>query len=269
MIQRFFFSYLLMNLTFFLAAQEDFGARSAVSGMQIGISDAKMIDQLMATIPGIGGSAKEMMRRQSIKPYLMPVRKANTQGMELSYLLASALEYYINLGTNYKENLSPDYITLNLNASGKPLTAPEGFGFLTQDGTVSAAILPFDSRVITSAVHATTKHRIKNYLHIYSELTPGRQKSFESRKALMRGNPILIELMADGTFPYLNYSVWKPQAEVNTAFYALVVGYDEDKEAFEIQSCWGSQWADNGYAWVGYAEFEKYVRNGYVIVPEP
>jgi hypothetical protein len=44
-----------------------------------------------------------------------------------------------------------------------------------------------------------------------------------------------------------------------------VVGYSEDRQAFRIINSWGDWWADNGYAWIGYATFKALVDEAYAL----
>ena len=171
----------------------------------IGISDLALIDQMMKTMPGIGSNSKELLLKQNIKSYMMPIRELGIRGTEMSYALAICLEYYINLGSNYKANLSPDYISLSLKNAGKKGSAADGLEFLVQEGTVSAAILPYDASMLTSAVYATQKYKINNYLQMFRQVTKPRQKVFETRKALMRGNPVIIEVVGGDDFKKLDH----------------------------------------------------------------
>lgn len=235
----------------------------------IGVTDMSLIDRLMVTVPGVGSNARDMLMVQSIKPYMMPVRKVGFRGSDLSYALASCLEFYVNLGKNYKDNLSPDYISLSLQNSGRHVTMEESFNFLVENGTVSAAIMPYDAAAIPNAVYATNKYKINNYLYIFRDVTQGRQKIFETRKALMRGNPVLIELQADPSFKTINGDrTWEPSRGGSEQYPLLVVGYDEGREAFEVLSCWGSNWGNGGYIWISYDDFGKQTANGYVMVPQ-
>ncbi|GJM31370.1 MAG: hypothetical protein DHS20C18_03710 [Saprospiraceae bacterium] len=234
---------------------------------RIGIDDATLIDQMMYTVPGIGKDPRDFLQRQSVKPYMMPVRKVGFRGKDLSYALAMCLEFYVNLDKNFKVNLSPDYISLNLEGSGKKINVPESFTFLVNEGTVSAAIMPYDASAITGAVYATQKFQINNYLHIFRELTKDREKIFETRKALMRGNPVIVDLKTSSSLKSLDSSTWKPQSG-NEIFPLVVIGFDENQEAFEVLSCWGRNWGDGGYAWIKYSDFSRYATNGYVMVPQ-
>ena len=237
------------------------------AGMAIGISDVDLIDKMMATMPGFGNT-RDRLQQQTVKQFMMPVRTVGLRGDDLSYSIASCLEFYVNLNKNYKVNLSPDYISLSIKSQGKSVNFKEAFQFLVHNGTVSAAILPYDASAITSAVYATQKFKVSNYLHIFRELTSGRQRVFEARKALMRGNPVLIEVNAG---PGIKSQQGNKYIELKggTQKYPLViVGFDEIKEAFEVMSCWGNSWGNGGYGWITYDDFSKYAANGYVFVPE-
>ena len=238
----------------------------------IGISDLQMMEKMMYVVPGVGSKSKDLLLKQDIKPYMMPIRDLGFRGNELCYAVATCLEYYVNLGRNYKVNLSPDFISLNLSNSGKRGTAQDALEYLVKEGTVSAAILPFDADQLTTAVYNTQRYSINNYFHMFRELTKARQKVFETRKALMRGNPVLIELQAgEALRSYSGQGDWEPSAtnkESIQLFPLVVVGYDENQQAFEVRSVWGSKWGRNGYVWISYNDFGKYAQNAYLMIPE-
>ena len=235
----------------------------------IGINDMQMIEQMMFTVPGVGSNARTMLTSQSVKPYMMPVRKVGYRGSELSYALATCLEFYVNLNKNYKVNLSPDFIKLSIENAGKSVSLEEAFLFLVQNGTVSAAIMPYDSPSLTNAVYSTQKFNIQNYLHIFRPFTKERQKIFEVRKALMRGNPVMVKINANANVKTLSgQNALTLGGAANESFTFIVVGYDEEKNALELMSSWGSTWGSSGYAWVSYDDFGKYATDGFVMLPQ-
>lgn len=235
----------------------------------IGISDATLFDQLLFYIPGVGSNSKMMLAEQNLKPYMMPPRLATNEALVQSYAIAASLEYYINYKNNYKTNLSPDYIALSLQSQEKLGGIEETLKFLVSDGTVSAAIMPFGSTAISSAVFATQKHQIKNYLHLFRPETKGKQKIYETKKSLMRGHPVVMELEVDDKFKSIKNKVfWTPnQAAAASIQTVVIVGYDEDMKAFEIMGARGSDWGINGYLLVDYDDFEKFSKNAFVLVP--
>ena len=67
----------------------------------------------------------------------------------------------------------------------------------------------------------------------------------------------------------LNYGVWSPSSsEEPTGGHAMcVVGYDDSKfgGAFEVMNSWGTGYGENGFVWIKYKDFKKYVDEAYVI----
>jgi hypothetical protein len=256
--------YFLLLLSFFLMAP----LYSQVKDLDLGIDNEEWIDKYMLTIEGVGSNARDMLEVQSVKSYMMPVRRVPPGGSELSYVAATLLEFYINQGKNYKVNLSPDYISLNLLSRGSRVTAHDAFGFLAKEGTVSAAILPYGAAQLNAGVYATNKYRIDNYFHLFRPSSRSRQKVFEVRKALMRGNPVMVELKASPAMQSIkNQRHWDPLKGGDLSCYFVVVGYDEKAEAFELMSAWGDTWADHGYIWVSYNQFSDRAENAYVLIP--
>jgi hypothetical protein len=182
--------------------------------------------------------------------------------------LATLLEFYVNFDNNYKVNLSPDYIALNL-AQKEKYDLKSAFEFLISEGTVSAAIMAYDAMSIPRSVYATEKFTIANYLRVVRPEMRAQQRIFETKKALMRGNPMLAIINVPEDFEDLSDTrYWVSGKSKNTKLQPfIVVGYDQDLEAFEVAGFWGNGWADNGYLWIEYDDFGKLVENGYVMMP--
>jgi len=87
------------------------------------------------------------------------------------------------------------------------------------------------------------------------------------KQALTRG-PVML-----GIDKYkITYGNWSPSPEENYLIYdasnanaghaILCVGYDDSKfgaGAIKFVNSWGSAWADNGYSWIKYADYDKIV----------
>lgn len=235
-----------------------------------GVQDQRLIDMLMPFVKGVGRAVTSLdnLREQSVKPFMMPVREIEQAGTEMSYTLAACLEFYYNQDNNYKINLSPDFITLNLLGQNRALQFKDAFQFLSQNGTVDSAILPYGSAKLTNAVYNASKFRITNYLHVFTPLTKSLQKVFEIRKALVRGNPVIVEFNADPTLLQANgKDIWTPTGAPSQVFPMAVVSYNEDKKMIELMSPWGSDWGRAGYIWISYDHFGQLAQNGYVVLP--
>ncbi len=238
----------------------DYGARG-----QFGISETSMFDQLLKTISGVG-SSKEILAEQTLKSYMMPPRKMGTLNYSSSYALTSALEYYINLNNNYKDNLSPDFIKLNL-----PKSAIEDeLAFLAMNGTVSAAILPYSATNLPPSVNAALKYKISNYLKLFQTTTRPQQKLYDMRKAIMRGNPVIVELQITNEFKNLRQArIWNAADGDKTpagTHFLVAVGYNEDSKTVELLNSWGREWGNGGYIRMSYDDFGALAVNGYVLL---
>jgi len=231
----------------------------------LGVDQAELIDQLMFVMPGLGSTSREILNEQSVKPYLMPPRTKGARGSANCFVLAACLEFYVNFGNNYKLNLSPDYIFLNLDKDN----LVDGFLFLIQQGTVSAAIVPYESVRIPPAVRNTSRFAIQNYLHLYRKETARQQKIFETRKALMRGNPVLVQMRVPANFPEIRrMKTWEGGGDKPETLHPfLVTSYMESSGMFELMGAWGPEWGHNGCLWVKYDDFARMAENGFVIVP--
>lgn len=233
---------------------------------KLGISDAQSIEKYLKTIEGIGSSSKELLSEQSLKPYMMPPRRMHATSAADCYAIASCLEYYINLNNNYKDNLSPDFIKLNQPNS----SLEERLAFVASNGTVSAAILPYESPNLTPSVNAGVKYKISNYIKLFQSTTRPQQKLYDLRKAITRGNPVIVELQITNEFKNLRQTrIWNAADGDKTpagTHYLVVVGYDENKKMVELLNSWGREWGNNGYIWVSYDDLGNLATNGYVLI---
>ena len=90
----------------------------------------------------------------------------------------------------------------------------------------------------------------------------------KTKKALANKNPVVV-----GMFRYGRLSgpgeLWIAPTTPSTGGHAMVVvGYNDDKYggAFEIMNSWGTRFRNNGFFWVKYADFKKYIKTAYVLV---
>jgi C1A family cysteine protease len=233
---------------------------------KFGIADSKLFDQLLSTVVGVGSSSKELLAEQSLKAYMMPPRKTGNGIHSACYAITSALEYYVNLNNNYKDNLSPDYLRLSL-PNG---TIEDDLAFVATNGTVSAAILPYEASNLTPSVHSAVKYKIRNYLKLFQGTTRPQQKLYDLRKAITRGNPVIIEMQITNEFKNLRQArLWHSTDGDKTpagTHYLIVVGYNEESHQVELLNSWGREWGNGGYIRMNYEDFSTAAVNGYVLL---
>lgn len=268
-LTRLFLSLFFLSACLFVANAQDLPQPDfTIKGVAIGISAPELIDQMMVIMPGLGSNAKAMMNEQSVKPYLMPPRNVGQRGTVMSYALATCLEFYANFDQNYKVNLSPDFLSRKLAQEGSA-DVKNALRLLVTDGTVSADALPYDAPQMRTEEANAKKYQIANYLQIFGANHRNTQKVFEAQKALMRGNPVVVELSVPKSFREIkDLRFWSNTGEPGgTPVPFVVVGYNMELEAFEVQSSWGTNWASDGYLWLDFKDFGEMAKGGYVMVP--
>ena len=94
------------------------------------------------------------------------------------------------------------------------------------------------------------------------------------KQNLAQEAPVVIGMMVGGSFMQnmRGKNVWKPTSRD----YAMrgfgghamcVIGYDDNKKAFQLMNSWGPEWGDNGLAWVSYSDFAHFTKEAYGLYP--
>ena len=98
------------------------------------------------------------------------------------------------------------------------------------------------------------------------------------KENLSQGAPVVIGMMVGGSYMQgmMGQDVWNPTEEDRSLMgfgghAQCVVGYDDKKYggAFLIMNSWGPQWGNNGFAWVRYSDFKRFVREAYGLETMP
>lgn len=96
------------------------------------------------------------------------------------------------------------------------------------------------------------------------------------KQNLAQGAPVVIGMMVGGTFMHdmLGKKVWIPSEDdyrkMGFGGHAMcVIGYDDYLEggAFQLMNSWGSDWGEEGIAWIRYKDFGFFVKEAYGIYP--
>ena len=92
---------------------------------------------------------------------------------------------------------------------------------------------------------------------------------------IFSGTPVIFGLEVSESFTKLQKGqIYTDLTSKRIGGHAMVlVGYSESKQAFKLINSWGDNWADNGYGWISYKAFRKWVQNTFVMevagVPVP
>jgi hypothetical protein len=135
----------------------------------------------------------------------------------------------------------------------------------------------FNMSCVTSIPAATQtlaqQHKIQGGARLFDTGDAINFKVAAVKKALAEARPVIIGMTTPPSFDEAK-EVWYPRQGDwcdNCGHAMCVIGYDDNKfgGAFEFQNSWGRNWGKEGYTWVRYADFGRYVNYGFVAYPKP
>jgi len=116
------------------------------------------------------------------------------------------------------------------------------------------------------------RYPISGYVRLFSNprSIPGttNERVPPVKKSLAEGKPVIIGMNCPDSFEEAK-DIWRPMENPNVNYggHAMcVVGYDDDKDAFEIQNSWGTDWGNEGYIWIRYGDFAAFIYEAYEII---
>ena len=114
------------------------------------------------------------------------------------------------------------------------------------------------------------KYKITDYAKIFGMFDSKEFKVKSVKKSLSQNNPVIIGMNVPKSF-YAAKGAWIPTESSSNIYggHAMcVIGYDDDKYggAFEIMNSWGLQWGNEGFIWVKYDDFHKFVKYAYEMI---
>ncbi len=164
--------------------------------------------------------------------------------------------------------------------------------FMTNKGVVAYNDFPYTDQDCSRQPNDMLLNKAaQNRMHGFTRLTTGEDPNGINVRAvkehLAKDAPVVIGMMVGGSFmqEMMGKELWTPSEEDRSQMgfggHAMcVIGYDDRKVAkyangetytgaFQIMNSWGTDWGNNGVAWVGYADFKEFVREAYGIDPMP
>jgi hypothetical protein len=117
---------------------------------------------------------------------------------------------------------------------------------------------------------------IKDFVRLFSHNrgVPGIESEIVPpvKRSISEGKPVVIGMNCPDSFN-LAKGVWRP-TETPLSFYGghamCVVGYDDNMYggAFEIMNSWGTWWGNDGYIWITYRDFARFVDEAYEMIED-
>jgi hypothetical protein len=157
------------------------------------------------------------------------------------------------------------------------LVLSQALDFVQQHGVATWAMMPWNEQDVTSPPSSkAVEEALRFTLGAYQELTP--LDVLAAKTELQAHVPVIIGVIVDSAMYYAlpGDFLWRRHDGPLIAQHAmLIVGYDDDRNAFRVLNSWGSGWGDHGYLWLDYTFFSEVVTDAYVVftrvvgAPEP
>ncbi|WP_396636086.1 C1 family peptidase [Maribacter sp. R77961] len=112
-------------------------------------------------------------------------------------------------------------------------------------------------------------YRIKDFTRIFGSDESEDIKVDGVKRSLLNGNPVVIGFKVENSF-FSAKTVYEPDNLGTEGGHAMcVIGFDDDKYggSFELVNSWGNTWGNDGFMWVRYADFARYTRYAFEMIP--
>ena len=112
------------------------------------------------------------------------------------------------------------------------------------------------------------EYEVQDYFTLFKSVDKGNVKKDKVKVSISENKPVIIGMLIRENFKNLTKEdkYWNPEAGNKTSaggHAMVIVGYNDDKNAFEVMNSWGKEWGNDGYFWLKYDDFSKYCVYGY------
>lgn len=144
-------------------------------------------------------------------------------------------------------------------------TLVDALNLLSAKGALPWAEMPYDPDNYTRQPSAAQRGQARHYRIAYWRQVNVADPQ-ELKAQLHAGYPVMVGALIDeGLWQLKKQQRWHKARGKSLGGHALVVvGYDEQRQAFKIMNSWGTDWADGGFGWIDYRHFRRVAREGYV-----
>ena len=110
-------------------------------------------------------------------------------------------------------------------------------------------------------------NRIGGYTRLFDKDTPDDFRLKTIKKALVQQKPVIVGVECYDSFKKAT-ETWSGAKDKFIGGHALcVVGYDEQRGAFEVMNSWGADWGNEGFTWIRYADFSGILKYAFDLIP--
>ncbi len=162
--------------------------------------------------------------------------------------------------------MSPAFIYNQIKEPGGGALLYKALELVLTEGDSSLATMPYDPLSSTALPSHEAVQEAEHYR--ISRWSPINQGSvFEMKSFLAEGVPIVAGIRVYPDFRDLDQDnpIYDNDAGERMMDHAVVIiGYDDDRAAFEILNSWGTSWGIGGYGWIAYDFSLSVIQEAYV-----
>ena len=220
-----------------------------------------------------------------LSKFMPPVGNQYPQNSCVAWAVGYANYSYINKSINgcdyLNENtinnnciFSPSYIYNQINGGQNRGTYfQDAFNIMQTQGIAPLSAMPYIPNNWWNQPDNNSKQIAANYkIASYWQLgQTGEDLYIESKAFLAKGIPIIISVKVDNYLkrtqnfpnPYI-WNNWNGLIE-QMGHAMLLVGYDDNIQAFKFINSYGTQWGNNGYGYITYNMYKKVINEAFII----
>ena len=156
-----------------------------------------------------------------------------------------------------------------------PIRFEDAFSLLQRRGNCS--FIEFDAKIgldncktqpDQTLLTNTRKNRAYQFEKVFNSEDSNGLKVKKVRSMLAENRPVLVGIQISKYFMAIPQGrkvyLHDPVAHIEDVHAMVVVGYDENLRAFRLFNSWGSDWADQGFVWMKYEDFDKLCSQAYI-----
>jgi len=247
-------------------------SNSPIAPIEYSFGLEEISDEEYSNIPQvvISADAVGLPAEWSLAHRMPPAGYQGRQGSCVAWAVAYALKSYQeeverNWGLATSSHLfSPAYIYNQLNGgrdNGMPVN--EALDLLMAKGCATIATMPYNPNDHSTQPSVQAKEEAGNY-----KITSWGKVGLNIntiKQFLISGYPLIIGIPFDDNLHQENIIkanyIYKSLGEGKKNGHAVVlVGYSDNKSAFQFLNSWGTDWGEKGYAWIDYDFFLQVCR---------
>ncbi|MCI0414421.1 C1 family peptidase [bacterium] len=228
----------------------------------------------LALVPLSGELPRSVDLSKDMPPVGFQGKQASCVGWSVAYALRT---YFMRRQEEQWDTNSPDFqfspsYIYNQHARGNcqaGITFVDALNTLTAEGASSMRFMPYRESECLSQPGEEAKRWARNY-RIAGYRRINIQDLNEIKAQLAAGFPILAGVSTDDIFLKLQRNqIWKSSGTPSGYHAIVLVGFDDNVQAFKIMNSWGGEWGTGGYGWIDYNFFRHVTHEGYIAASFP